>query len=767
MPDFDVDFCYERRQEVIDYVNRKYGADHVAQIVTFGTMAARGAIRDVGRALNIPYADVDVVAKQVPSGPGALHITLDEALKLSKPLRDAYEGDERIRTLIDTAKAIEGMPRHASTHAAGVVITRKPVVDYVPLAKNDESVVTQYVMTTLEELGLLKMDFLGLRNLTILDDTVRLVQKSRPSFSLADIPDNDPAVFQMLSEGRTSGVFQMESAGMTGVCVGLKPQNIEDITAIIALYRPGPMDSIPRFIACKHNPDKVKYKHPMLEPILSVTYGCIVYQEQVMQIVRDLAGYTLGRSDLVRRAMSKKKAAVMEKERQNFVYGNPEEGVKGCIANGIDEKTANTIYDEMIDFAKYAFNKSHAAAYAVVSYQTAYLKYYYPVEFMAALMTSVKDNVSKVSEYILTCRQMGMKIMPPDINEGEGGFSVSSGAIRYGLSAIKSIGQSVVDEIVKERTARGPFTSLENFIDRMSNKEVNKRTIESFIKSGALDSLPGTRKQKFLVSAALLDQKNKEKKNSMEGQMSLFDFVEEEEKEQFQITFPDVGEYTKEELLAFEKEMLGVYVSGHPLEEYMDLWKKNVTAVSSDFVVNEEEGTARVRDGAYVTIGGMITEKTVKTTRQNKMMAFITVEDLAGTVEVLIFPRDYEKNRELLIEDEKVFVQGRVSIGDDPAGKLICERITPFSMVPRELWLKYPDKEAYFSAEQELLDMLRLSEGSDRVVIYLEAERAKKVLPVNWSVSADSVLVERLSEKLGEKNVKVVEKTIEKIGKMN
>ena len=398
----------------------------------------------------------------------------------------------------------------------------------------------------------------------------------------------------------------------------------------------------------------------------------------------------------------------------------------------------------MIDFAKYAFNKSHAAAYAVVSYQTAYLKYYYPVEFMAALMTSVKDNVSKVSEYILTCRQMGMKIMPPDINEGEGGFSVSSGAIRYGLSAIKSIGQSVVDEIVKERTARGPFTSLENFIDRMSNKEVNKRTIESFIKSGALDSLPGTRKQ-----------------------MSLFDFVEEEEKEQFQITFPDVGEYTKEELLAFEKEMLGVYVSGHPLEEYMDLWKKNVTAVSSDFVVNEEEGTARVRDGAYVTIGGMITEKTVKTTRQNKMMAFITVEDLAGTVEVLIFPRDYEKNRELLIEDEKVFVQGRVSIGDDPAGKLICERITPFSMVPRELWLKYPDKEAYFSAEQKLLDMLRLSEGSDRVVIYLEAERAKKVLPVNWSVSADSVLVERLSEKLGEKNVKVVEKTIEKIGKMN
>ena len=673
MPDIDIDFCFERRQEVIDYVVQKYGRDRVVQIVTFGTLAAKGVVRDVGRVLDMPYAKCDAVAKMIP---GDLGMTLDKALKTPE-LREAYDSDPEIKYLIDMSRRLEGLPRHTSMHAAGVVISRNKVDEYVPLSRAaDGSITTQFTMTTLEELGLLKMDFLGLRTLTVIQNAVRQAEKTHGiHIDLNQIDYNDKAVLESLGTGKNDGVFQLESGGMKSFMKELKPENLEDIIAGISLYRPGPMDFIPKYLKGKNDRSSITYDCPQLEPILSPTYGCIVYQEQVMQIVRDLAGYTLGRSDLVRRAMSKKKAAVMEKERQNFVYGNPEEGVKGCIANGIDEKTANTIYDEMIDFAKYAFNKSHAAAYAVVSYQTAYLKYYYPVEFMAALMTSVKDNVSKVSEYILTCRQMGMKIMPPDINEGEGGFSVSSGAIRYGLSAIKSIGQSVVDEIVKERTARGPFTSLEDFIDRMSNKEVNKRTIESFIKSGALDSLPGTRKQKFLVSAALLDQKNKEKKNSMEGQMSLFDFVEEEEKEQFQITFPDVGEYTKEELLAFEKEMLGVYVSGHPLEEYMELWKKNVTAVSSDFIVNEEEGAARVRDGAYVTVGGMITEKTVKTTRQNKMMAFITVEDLAGTVEVLIFPRDYEKNRELLIEDEKVFVQGRVSIGDDPAGKLILSLI--------------------------------------------------------------------------------------------
>lgn len=482
-----------------------------------------------------------------------------------------------------------------------------------------------------------------------------------------------------------------------------------------------------------------------------------------MQIVRDLAGYTWGRSDLVRRAMAKKKAAVMEKERQNFVYGNAQEGVKGCIANGIDEKTANHIYDEMIDFAKYAFNKSHAAAYAVVSYQTAYLKYYHPVEFMAALMTSVKDNVTKVSEYIMSCRQMGMKIMPPDINEGEGGFSVSDGAIRYGLSAIKSIGQSVVDEIVRERTEHGKFRSLEDFIDRMSGREVNKRTLESFIKSGAMDGLPGTRKQKCMVCGSMVDQKNKEKKNTMEGQMSLFDFAAEEDKKSFQITFPNVGEYSREEYLAYEKEMLGVYVSGHPLEEYVGTWEKNVTAKSSDFVVDEETGSAVVHDGAYVTIGGMITEKTVKTTRNNKMMAFLTVEDLAGSVEVLVFPKDYEKRRDMLIKDEKVFIRGRASVGDEPVGKLICEQIIPFSQVPRELWIQYADKDAYLAGEKELLDLLKTSDGNDTVIIYLGRERAKKVLPRNWNVRAGEALVTTLSEMLGEKNVKVVEKPLGKI----
>lgn len=479
-----------------------------------------------------------------------------------------------------------------------------------------------------------------------------------------------------------------------------------------------------------------------------------------MQIVRDLAGYTLGRSDLVRRAMSKKKSSVMEKERKNFVYGNEEEGVPGCISNGIDEKTANQIFDEMIDFAKYAFNKSHAAAYAVVSYQTAYLKYYYTKEFMAALMTSVMDNVNKISEYILSCRQMGIEILPPDINEGESGFSVSGNTIRYGLSAIKSIGKSVVEEIIREREQHGLFVSMEDFVERMSNKEVNKRTLENFIKSGALDTLPGTRKQKLLTAPDVIDQKNKEKKNAIEGQMSLFDFVEEEEKQQFQIAFPDVGEFPKEELLAFEKEILGIYVSGHPLEAYESSWRNNITAMTSDFIVDEETDQAKVSDGAYATIGGMITGKTVKTTKNNKLMAFITVEDLVGSVEVLVFPNIYESKRELFTEEAKVFIQGRVSVDDNPIGKLICERVVPFDKIPRQIWLKLTDKEAYQQREAEIMEELKLSEGEDQVVIYLEKEKAKKVLPSNWNVHADQNLTGRLAEKLGEENVKVVEKSI-------
>ena len=762
MPDIDIDFCYERRSEVIDYVIEKYGKDCVTQIVTFGTLAARGVIRDVGRVMDLPYNFCDTIAKNIPN---ELNITIDKALIMNPELRSMYESDETVKRLIDMAKRLEGLPRHTSMHAAGVVISQKAMDEYVPLSRSsDGTITTQFVMTTIEELGLLKMDFLGLRTLTVISDAVKLVEKNHGiKIDVDNIDYDDKKVLDSIGTGRCDGVFQLESAGMKNFMKELKPQSLEDVIAGISLYRPGPMDFIPKYIKGKNEPESVTYVCKELEPILEPTYGCIVYQEQVMQIVRDLAGYTWGRSDLVRRAMAKKKAAVMEKERQNFVYDNAQEGVKGCIANGIDEKTANHIYDEMIDFAKYAFNKSHAAAYAVVSYQTAYLKYYHPVEFMAALMTSVKDNVSKVSEYIMSCRQMGMKIMPPDINEGEGGFSVSDGAIRYGLSAIKSIGQSVVDEIVRERTEHGKFRSLEDFIDRMSGREVNKRTLESFIKSGAMDGLPGTRKQKSMVCGSMVDQKNKEKKNTMEGQMSLFDFAAEEDKKSFQITFPNVGEYSREEYLAYEKEMLGVYVSGHPLEEYIGTWEKNVTAKSSDFVVDEETGSAVVHDGAYVTIGGMITEKTVKTTRNNKMMAFLTVEDLAGSVEVLVFPKDYEKRRDMLIKDEKVFIRGRASVGDEPVGKLICEQIIPFSQVPRELWIQYADKDAYLAGEKELLDLLKTSDGNDTVIIYLGRERAKKVLPRNWNVRAGEALVTTLSEMLGEKNVKVVEKPLGKI----
>lgn len=766
MPDIDIDFCYERRQEVIDYVVEKYGKDQVVQIVTFGTLAAKGVIRDVGRALDMPYARCDAIAKMIP---GDLGMTLEKALKVSPDLKSAYQEDDQVKYLIDMSKRLEGLPRHTSMHAAGVVISRTSVDEYVPLSRaSDGTITTQFTMTTLEELGLLKMDFLGLRTLTVIQNAVNQAEKNHHIIiDLEKIDYNDKPVLESLGTGKNDGVFQLESSGMKSFMKELKPENLEDIIAGISLYRPGPMDFIPKYLKGKNDRDSITYDCPQLEPILGPTYGCIVYQEQVMQIVRDLAGYTMGRSDLLRRAMSKKKVAVMEKERQNFVYGNEEEGVGGCINHGIDEKTANIIYDEMIDFAKYAFNKSHAAAYAVVSYQTAYLKYYYPLEFMAALLTSVMDNTSKISEYILTCRQMGVHILPPDINEGEGGFSVSGNSIRYGLSAIKSVGKSVVESIIREREVNGLFSTMENFIERMSNKEVNKRTMENFIKSGALDTLAGTRRQKYIVAPELLDQKNKDKKSVIEGQMSLFEFVGEEEKESFQIAFPNVGEFQKEDLLAFEKETLGIYISGHPMEAYEDTWKRNITAMATDFILEEETEKAKVEDGAYVTIGGMITGKTVKTTRNNKMMAFLTVEDLVGSVEVVVFPRDYESKRELLLEEAKVFIQGRVSLGEEPVGKVICERIIPFEKIPRELWIQFSNKEEYLAKEAELLEDLKLSEGNDRVVIYLEEDRAKKVLPVNRNVQINSELLTNLTKKHSEKNVKVVEKTIEKIRKMN
>ena len=766
MPDIDVDFCFERRQEVIDYVVQKYGKDQVVQIVTFGTFAARGVVRDVGRVLDLPYAKCDAIAKMIPKDLG---ITLDKALKSSPDLRNAYDTDDEVKYLIDMSKRLEGLPRHTSMHAAGVVISRLSVDEYVPLSRGaDGTITTQFTMTELEELGLLKMDFLGLRTLTVIQNATRQAEKNHHmKLDLLHIDYNDPNVMDMIGSGKDEGVFQLESGGMKSFMKELKPRTLEDIIAGISLYRPGPMDFIPKYLKGKNDPASITYDCPQMEEILEPTYGCIVYQEQVMQIVRELAGYTMGRSDLVRRAMSKKKASVMEKERQNFVYGNLAEDVKGCVANGIDEKTANHIYDEMIDFAKYAFNKSHAACYAVVSYQTAYLKYYYPQEFMAALLTSVLDRVDKISEYILTCRQMGIGILPPDINEGESGFSVSGNAIRYGLSAIKSIGRNVVDAIVRERELNGSFTSLDDFIGRMSGKEINKKTVENFIKAGAMDSLPGNRRQKLLVVPEMMDQKNKERKTSLEGQMSLFDFAAEEDKQNFQITLPNVAEFPREEMLSLEKEVLGVYVTGHPLEEYEEGWRKNITAMTTDFIVDEETDEAKVAEGQFVTIGGMVSGKTVKITKTGKYMAFLTLEDLVGSVEVLVFPKDYEVNRDLLEENAKLFIRGRVSLGDEPAGKLICERIIPFSQIPKELWIQFPDKDAYLAAERELLEILKPAEGNDQVIIYLRQEKAKKILPPGWRVQADRQLLAKLSELYGEKNVKVVEKTIEKIGKMN
>ncbi len=761
MPDIDVDFCFERRQEVIDYVVRKYGKDRVVQIVTFGTMAARNAIRDVGRVLDMPYAQVDIIAKMIPT---ELNITIDKALTMNPELRKQYEEDPQVRYLIDMSKRLEGLPRHTSMHAAGVVISQKDVVEYVPLSRaSDGSITTQFTMTTLEELGLLKMDFLGLRTLTVIQDAVRLAEKSSgSSIDLDKIDYNDPKVLDMIGSGKCEGVFQLESAGMKNFMKELKPKNLEDIIAGISLYRPGPMDFIPQYIKGKNHPENITYDCPQLEPILKPTYGCIVYQEQVMQIVRDLAGYTLGRSDLVRRAMSKKKAAVMEKERQNFVYGNPEEGVPGCIANGISEQVANKIYDEMIDFAKYAFNKSHAAAYAVVSYQTAWLKYYFPVEFMAALMTSCIENPSKVAEYILNCRQMGIKILPPDINRSEGNFSVEPGGIRYGLSAIKGIGKPVMEAIVQERNQGGSYTSLKDFAQRLSGKEVNKRTIENFIKAGAFDSLGGTRKQFMMIYVQVLDTVNQEKKSSITGQMSLFDIMGEEEKKSFEIRLPDVGEYGREMKLAFEKEVLGVYISGHPLEEYEQSWRKHITAVTTDFNPDEETGNPSVSDGSRQVVGGMITEKTIKYTKNNKVMAFLTLEDLVGTVEVVVFPRDYEKNSHLIEQDAKVFIQGRVSAEDDRASKLICERVLPFDQMPRQLWIQFASRREYEHQVQELYDILRQSDGNDQVVVYLKQERMMKQLPAARSVRIDQDLLDSLTNRYGAGNVKVVEKSIEK-----
>ena len=762
MPDIDIDFCIRRRQEVIDYVNRKYGSDHVAQIVTFGTMAARGAVRDVGRVLNFPYAEVDVLAKQIPSGPGALHITLEESLKLSKQLKDSYDGDPRIKKLIDTAMAIEGMPRNTSTHAAGVVITSQPVCDYVPLATNDGLPVTRYVMTTLEELGLLKMDFLGLRNLTILDDAVKMVQKNEPDFTLASIPENDPAVYQMLSEGKTSGVFQMESAGMTGVCIGLKPQNIEDITAIIALYRPGPMDSIPRFIACKHNPEKVTYKHPSLVPILSNTYGCIVYQEQVIQIFQQLGGYSLGQADMVRRAMSKKKVKDIERERATFLHGDPARNIAGCAANGIPEDVAQSIYDEIFDFANYAFNKAHAVCYAIVAYQTAWFKCHHPREYMAALFTSVLDSTEKVAEYIAECRSMGIQLLPPDINQSQADFTVVEEGIRFGLVALKGVGRAFINGLLAEREKGGSFTDFMDFCDRMYDQDLNRRVMESLIKSGAFDRMGYRRAQLMGVYGQVLDGLAASRKRNVEGQLDLFGLGGGEDRGDapLSLNLPNVDEYSPQELMTMEKETTGLYLSGHPMDAYREAARKKgavpIGSILADF--DQEAGPQTYADEQRVTVAGIISKYRTKTTRSNTLMAYVTLEDDTGSMELLVFARTLGESGNYIRENSAVVVTGRISVRDEKEPQILCDTLRPLSDLEQDRKQGGPGQKLYLKLSSQNDPQLRrvklvlsMFPGEGQVVLYFEDSKKRIGAPC----LVHPTLVQEMRQLLGEDRVVV------------
>jgi DNA polymerase-3 subunit alpha len=777
MPDIDIDFCYERRQEVIDYVVEKYGKEKVVQIVTFQTMAARNVIRDVGRALDLPYSLCDSVAKTIPMEIG---MNIDKALNVSKDLKDMYAGNEDVRRLIDMARKLEGLPRNTGMHAAGVVIGRDPIDEYVPLARGgDDSIITQFTMTTIERLGLLKMDFLGLRTLTVIQDAVKFAkQQTGVDIDIDNIDYNDKKIFELISSGKTEGIFQLESSGMKNFMKELKPQSLEDIIAGISLYRPGPMDFIPNYINGKEHPEDIVYDTPELEEILEATYGCIVYQEQVMQIVMKLAGYTLGRSDLVRRAMSKKKADVMAKERQYFVYGNEEMGVEGCIARGIPEQVANKIFDDMTDFAKYAFNKSHAAAYAVVAYQTAFLKYYYPAEFMAALMSSVKDNSSKVAGYIQSCRQMGIAILPPDINEGVSGFSVSNGAIRYGLSGIKSVGTSVIDKVVEEREANGPYKDLKDFLLRMSPKETNKKTVEALILAGAFDTLEGNRRQKMIAYPMLMDEANRERKNAAAGQLSLADFFGGEFEEVSKVKYPDVEEYGKQEKLAMEKSVLGIYVSGHPLLDYTDIIEKNITASSGDFLIDEETGSAKVRDQVNYILAGLISAVTVKMTKNNQNMAFVTLEDMVGQTEIIVFPRDYERYRSNLFTDNKIFVKGRASVTEEEA-KLIMSDMLTFEEVEAgsrfsnygsnyrpqkrkepeveesktQVWVCFETMEDYTKSYDDLISILDEYKGSSPVYVMIRENRQMKKLGRGFMVDAASEVVDVLKLEYGSDKV--------------
>ena len=810
MPDIDVDFDPERRQEVIEYVMNKYGRDKCVQIVTFGTLKARNVIRDVGRVLDMPYGEVDVIAKMIPM---ELGITIDKAIKMNPELSAAYNDQENVKYLIDMAKRLEGLPRHTSMHAAGVLICQNQVDDYVPLSvAADGTITTQYTMTTLEELGLLKMDFLGLRNLTVIQNAEKLVNeailaeaaKAEPGNAetgraagagtgaprLLDIDNidlSDPNVLNMIGRGDTEGVFQLESAGMTSFMKELKPERFEDIIAGIALYRPGPMDFIPKYLAGKRNASSVTYDCPELMPILEPTYGCIVYQEQVMQIVQELGGYTLGRADLVRRAMSKKKESVMIKERKNFVYGNPAEGVPGCVSRGISEDVANKIFDEMMDFAKYAFNKSHAAVYAYVAMQTGYLKYYHPVEYMAALMTSVIGAPAKCAEYILHCHDRNISILPPSVNDGEGVFTAENGRIRYGMYAVKHVGRPSVDAIVRERKNGGPYTSLKDFLTRVQGTELNRRAIENLIKAGALDCLGGNRRQLMMAFPVMMEDAAREKKDSIAGQFSIFDFMQPEDSPPANQALPEVPEFQKEEILAFEKDVMGVYLSGHPLEEEEALWRKTITAQASDFAPAEETeeesfvsgnadflsfdgvpkadagdgavrqgGRKRLWNGEKEIIGGIMAGKTIKFTKNNKQMAFITLEDLTGSVEVLVFPQTYERYADLLNQDEKLFAEGKVSVEDEKASKLLADRLWRFSDIPRDLWIRFRDKEAYDAAKEELAEILQSAPGNNRVNIYLKDRKAVKKLPLGNAVRSDPETMERLRAAFGAENVKLV-----------
>ena len=768
MPDIDVDFCVNRRGEVIDYVNRLYGHDHVAQIVTFGTMAARGAIRDVGRALSVSYAETDAVAKQVPSGPGALNITLDEAISLSKPLKEMYQSDPTLKHLIDVAKALEGMPRHASTHAAGVVITEKPVYEYVPLSTNDGNPVCQYQMTTLEELGLLKMDFLGLRNLTVLDDAVKLVQKTVPNFRIEDAPEDDKATYEMLAAGRTSGVFQLESTGMTGVCVSLKPRSIEDITALIALYRPGPMDSIPRFLECSVHPEKVSYKHELLRPILSVTYGCIVYQEQVIEIFRRLAGFSLGQADMIRRAMSKKKHKVIDAERVAFIHGDPSRGIAGAIANGVPESVANSIYDEILDFASYAFNKAHAVSYAIVAYRTAYMKRHYPQQYMAALLTSVLESSTKVAEYIAECRELGIKLLPPDVNESDANFTVAGENIRFGLVAIKGIGWGAIEELVAERHENGMFTSFEDFCKRMSGKELNRRAVENLIRAGAFDGMGYKRKALLQIAGAVIDSISQAVRDNIAGQYDLFgDFEAQSETSPQTIPIPDVEEFSARDKMMMEKEVTGLYLTGHPMDEYRDAVRKvgavPIGAILGDFAA--DDGPQRFSDNQYVTVAGVISSMRTRTTRNNSLMSYVQLEDDTGTMEMIAFQKVIDTCGSLLRENNAVIVRGRISVRDEKEPQLMADtlyNISDMAYMPRErsapreavrkdqkLWVKLPARDDPRLHRIELL--LTMFPGEQQMVIF--CEREQKRLAARCIIHR--ALVQELRDMLGDGNVVV------------